>query len=82
MKKTTIMALALTVFIGAQLLTPNKSEAQITCSTDFYGNTRCVDSYSGNSSNTRTDPLLSKIISREPYSIKISFVSKFDNEEN
>jgi hypothetical protein len=55
MKKTTMMALALTVFISAQLLTPSNSEAQITCSTDFYGNTRCVDSYSGNSSNTRTD---------------------------
>jgi len=55
MKKITMMTIALTLFVGAQLLLPSKSEAQITCSTDFYGNTRCVDSSSGNSSNTRTD---------------------------
>ena len=55
MKKITITAIAFTIIFGAQLLIPNKSEAQIRCSTDFYGNTRCVDSQSGNSSNTRTD---------------------------
>lgn len=55
MKKITLLTLAFTVILGAQMLTPTKSEAQITCSTDFYGNTRCVDSYSGNHSETRTD---------------------------
>ena len=55
MKKITLLTLAFTVILGAQMLTPTKSEAQITCSTDFYGNTRCVDSYSGNYSETRTD---------------------------
>ena len=55
MKKLTLLATAFTILMGAQMLLPNKSEAQIRCSTDFYGNTRCVDSYTGNSSNTRTD---------------------------
>ena len=55
MKNITLTAIAFTMLFGAQLLVPNKSEAQIRCSTDFYGNTRCVDSYTGNSSNTRTD---------------------------
>ena len=49
------MTIAFTIFFSVQLLIPNKSEAQITCSTDFYGNTRCVDNQSGNSSTTRTD---------------------------
>ena len=55
MKKITITAIAFTVIFGVQLLIPNKSEAQIRCSTDFYGNTRCVDTNTGNSSNPRTD---------------------------
>jgi len=55
MKKTIMMTIAFTIFFSVQLLIPNKSEAQITCSTDFYGNTRCVDNQSGNSSTTRTD---------------------------
>ncbi len=38
-----------------QLLVPNESSAQIRCTTDFYGNTRCVDSQSGMSSTTKTD---------------------------
>ena len=44
------MTIAFTIFFSVQLLIPNKSEAQITCSTDFYGNTRCVDNQSGNTS--------------------------------
>ena len=55
MKKITLLATAFTILMGAQMLLPNKSEAQIRCSTDFYGNTRCVDTNTGNSSNTRTD---------------------------
>jgi hypothetical protein len=55
MKKITLLATAFTILMGAQMLLPNKSEAQIRCSTDFYGNTRCVDTDTGNSSNTRTD---------------------------
>ena len=55
MKKITLLATAFTILMGAQMLLPNKSEAQIRCSTDFYGNTRCVDSYTVNISNTRTD---------------------------
>ena len=55
MKKITLLTLAFTLILGAQMLAPTKSEAQITCSTDFYGNTRCVDNDSGNYSDTRTD---------------------------
>ena len=55
MKKTIMLTIAFTIFFSVQLLIPNKSEAQVTCSTDFYGNTRCVDNQSGNSSTTRTD---------------------------
>ena len=55
MKKITLLATAFTILMGAQMLLPNKSEAQIRCSADFYGNTRCVDTDTGNSSNTRTD---------------------------
>ena len=55
MKKTALTAIAFTIIFGVQLLIPNQSEAQVTCSIDFYGNTRCVDNQSGNSSTTRTD---------------------------
>tara|TARA_B100000900_G_C20103325_1_gene522868 strand:+ start:129 stop:401 length:273 start_codon:yes stop_codon:yes gene_type:complete len=55
MKKLTLLTTAFAIFMGVQMLAPNKSEAQITCSTDFYGNTRCVDSNTGNYSDTRTD---------------------------
>ena len=55
MKKITLLTTAFAIFMGVQMLAPNKSEAQITCSTDFYGNTRCVDSNTGNYSDTRTD---------------------------
>tara|TARA_B100000767_G_C19331378_1_gene355803 strand:+ start:147 stop:398 length:252 start_codon:yes stop_codon:yes gene_type:complete len=55
MKKITLTAIAFTIIFSVQLLIPNQSEAQVTCSTDFYGNTRCVDNQSGNSSTTRTD---------------------------
>ena len=55
MKKTIMMTIAFTIFFSVQLLIPNKSEAQITCSTDFYGNTWCIDSQSSNSSTTSTD---------------------------
>ena len=54
-EKITLLATAFTILMGAQIFVPNKSEAQIRCSTDFYGNTRCVDTNTGNSSNTRTD---------------------------
>jgi hypothetical protein len=56
MKKITLLATAFTILMGAQMLLPNKSEAQIRCSTDFYGNTRCVDTaIVVTSSDTRTD---------------------------
>ena len=55
MKKITLTAIAFTIIFGVQLLIPNQSEAQIRCSTDYYGNTRCVDSQTGNSSTTKTD---------------------------
>jgi hypothetical protein len=47
MKKITLLATAFTILMGAQMLLPSKSEAQIRCSTDFYGNTRCVDTALG-----------------------------------
>ena len=50
-----MMTIAFTIFFCVQLLIPNKSEAQITCLTDFYGNIRCADNQSGNSSTTRID---------------------------
>ena len=37
------------------MIIPTKSEAQIRCSTDFFGNTKCVDTDTGNSSTTNTD---------------------------
>ena len=55
MKKITLAASAFTIVFGVQLLIPNQSEAQVRCSTDFYGNYRCVDTQSGASSNTRKD---------------------------
>ena len=55
MKKVTLILSAVAIVFGVQMMKPNQSEAQIRCSTDFYGNTRCVDSYSGNYSDTRTD---------------------------
>ena len=36
MKKLTLLTTAFAIFMGVQMLAPNKSEAQITCSTDFY----------------------------------------------
>ena len=35
MKKLALLTTAFAIFMGVQMLTPNKSEAQITCSTDF-----------------------------------------------
>ncbi len=55
MKKLTFIAVAFTIFFGVQLFIPNQSEAQIRCSTDFYGNTHCVDRDTGSRSTTRTD---------------------------
>ena len=55
MKKITLTAIAFTIIFGVQLLIPNQSEAQIRCKTDFYGNTRCVNTQTGPRSNTRTD---------------------------
>ena len=53
MKKISMLIVALAIFAGAQMLVPNKSEAGMKCSTDFYGNTTCVetggDPYSGGS---------------------------------
>ena len=55
MKKLTLLATTFAILIGMQMLVPTQSIAQITCSTDIFGNTRCVDSNTGNSSNTKTD---------------------------
>ena len=54
MKKVTFMAIAFTLFFGVQLLIPNESEAQIRCSTDFYGNDNTSFS-DGSSMSCRTD---------------------------
>ena len=35
MKKLTLLTTAFAIFMGVQMLAPNKSEAQITCSTDI-----------------------------------------------
>ena len=55
MKKLTLLTTTFAIFMGVQMLTPNLSVAQITCSTDIFGNTHCVDQDSGNSSTTSTD---------------------------
>ena len=53
--KITNLAVALAIFVGVQMIIPSKSEAQIRCSTDFLGNTKCVDTDTGNSSTTNKD---------------------------
>lgn len=53
--KITILAVAFALFVGVQMIIPTKSEAQIRCSTDFFGNTKCVDTDTGNSSTTNKD---------------------------
>ena len=55
MKKLTLIPIAFTTFFLMQIALPTQSVAQITCSTDIFGNTRCVDRDSGNSSTTSTD---------------------------
>jgi hypothetical protein len=55
MKKYAAIAFMALIFLSIESITPKSSEAGITCNTDFYGNTRCVDSGSGFSSNSRTD---------------------------
>ena len=55
MKKLTLIPIAFTTFFLMQIALPTQSVAQITCSTDFYGNTHCVDRDTGNRSTTRTD---------------------------
>ena len=55
MKKVTLILSAVAIVFGIQMIKPNQSEAQIRCSTDFYGNTRCVDNNTGSYSDTRTD---------------------------
>ena len=54
MKKLTLTAIAFTIIFGVQLLIPNKSEAQISCNYDYWGNYVCTDS-GGNRSSTTTD---------------------------
>ena len=54
MKKYITIAFMALIFLSIESVTPKSSEAEISCSTDFYGNTRCVDS-GGGSSDTRTD---------------------------
>ena len=44
MKKITITAIAFTVIFGVQLLTPNQSEAGMTCKTNYLGQVICTDS--------------------------------------
>ena len=41
MKKTILIASALTIFFGVQLLTSNKSEAGTTCETNYLGQVVC-----------------------------------------
>ena len=53
--KITILAVAFAIFAVVQMIIPSKSEAQIRCSTDFLGNTKCVDTDTGNSSTTNKD---------------------------
>tara|TARA_B100001123_G_C14410353_1_gene670516 strand:- start:185 stop:436 length:252 start_codon:yes stop_codon:yes gene_type:complete len=54
--KTLIVATFAAIMVFAiEMAVPKPSVAGITCSTDFYGNTRCVDSGSGAWSNTQTD---------------------------
>ena len=43
------------MFFAFEMMVPKSSEAGVSCSTDFYGNTTCVDSDSGLSSRTQTD---------------------------
>ena len=56
MKKITITAIAFTVIFGVQLLTPNQSEAGMTCKTNYLGQVICTDSndYLGKNSTTIT----------------------------
>ena len=55
MKKIALLTTAFAIFIGVQMIAPSKSEAQITCSTDIFGNTRCVDSNTCNYPDTKID---------------------------
>ena len=52
-----MLIVALTIFAGAQMLVPSKSEAGMRCNTDIFGNTRCTGTGndSGWNSNTSTD---------------------------
>ena len=54
MKKYVAIAFMALIFLSIESITPKSSEAQIACSTDFWGNYNCRDS-GGNSSSTRTD---------------------------
>ena len=45
MKKMTLLATALTVLIGMQILAPTKSEAQITCYRFLWKHSLCRQQY-------------------------------------
>ena len=54
--KTLIAATFAAIMIFAlEMAVPKSSEATVRCTTDFYGNTTCVDSGTGFSSRTSTD---------------------------
>ena len=54
--KTLIAVTFATVMVFAlEMAVPKSSEAGVTCRTDFYGNTNCVNTSTGASSTTRTD---------------------------
>ena len=54
MKKITITAIAFTVIFGVQLLTPNQSEAGMTCKTNYLGQVICTDCKDYIGKNCRT----------------------------
>ena len=54
--KTLITAtFAALMFFAFEMTVPKSSEAGVRCSTDFYGNTNCVNTTTGFSSRTSTD---------------------------
>ena len=57
MKRLTLILGAIAICVSLQMLVPNKSEAGMTCKTDFYGNLNCTGtgSNSGFNSTTKTD---------------------------
>ena len=80
MKTINVLIVAITIFVGAQMLVPSKSEAGMTCKYDYWGNYVCTGTGqdSGYSSTTKTDYWGNDVTNYNSGSSSGSFSCKYD----